>query len=91
MILSFFSVKIIPGSYIMHEFNLCYSRIFITQSYYIFNAAFSPDAVVPLLAFHFLDHLKPCEILCQRVDSRIFLRKTVGGLLWISDLKKEKY
>ena len=63
MILSFFSVKIIPGSYIMHEFNLCYSRIFITQSYYIFNAAFSPDAVVPLSAFHFLDHLKPCEIL----------------------------
>ena len=31
------------------------------------------------------------EILCQRVGSRIFLRKTVGGLLWISDLKKEKY
>ena len=53
MILSFFSVKIIPGSYIMHEFNLCYSRIFITQSYCIFS----------LSAFHFLDHLKPCEIL----------------------------
>ena len=63
MILSFFSVKIIPGSYIMHEFSLCYSRIFITQSYYIFNAAFSPDAVVPLLALHFLNHFQPCEIL----------------------------
>lgn len=40
MILSFFSVKIIPGSYIMYELKLYYSYIFITQSYCIFQRCF---------------------------------------------------